>query len=158
MKKYIPLLLLLLAIFISSGQTYEQQSIVPTLQYYFPNEPYKPLLSKLHFQYYGINMSVDSRGYYYFLEFLIRKATHFVTFGAIGVALYVAFPKLKYRIVTSILLTFVLATIDETHQYFTLGRSASLQDVLLDTSGATTFLVIFQCIRLLIQKRPQKFN
>jgi VanZ family protein len=156
MKKFIPLIILLLAIFISSSQTYEQQSIVPTLQTYFPSQPLEPLLSKLHFDYYGMKISVKSRGYYYFLEFLIRKATHFVTFGAIGIALLLALSRFKYRILISILMTFVFATIDETHQYFTSGRSASFQDVLLDTSGAITFLVIFIFIRKLIRKKPTK--
>lgn len=156
MKKYIPLIILLLAIFVSSSQTYEQQSIVSTLQKYFPNEPFEPLLSQLHFDYYGMEISVDSRGYYYFLEFLIRKTTHFITFGAIGMAIYLALPRFKYRPLISILMTFIFATIDETHQYFTSGRSASFQDVLLDTSGAITFLVVFICIKKLIRKKSTK--
>ncbi|MGG0655256.1 VanZ family protein [Rummeliibacillus pycnus] len=153
MKKFIPLLILLLAIFITSSQTYEQQSIVPTLQKHFPNEPLKPFLSLLHFHYYGMDISVESRGYYYFLEFLVRKATHFLTFGAIGLALYIALPRLKFRLLLTIVGTFLLATIDEFHQYFTAGRTASFQDVLLDTTGAITFLAIFKCIQLLIHTK-----
>ncbi|HWI47217.1 MAG TPA: VanZ family protein [Rummeliibacillus sp.] len=156
MKKYIPLLILLLAIFISSSQTYEQQTIVPTLQQHFPNEPLKPLLSLLHFHYYGMEISVDSRGYYYFLEFLFRKATHFCTFGAIGLALYIALPRLHYRLIVAVVMTFIFAAVDEIHQHFTAGRTASLQDVLLDTAGAITFLIIYKCIRLLIRRKSTK--
>ncbi|WP_299511110.1 VanZ family protein [uncultured Rummeliibacillus sp.] len=156
MKKFIPLIILLLVIFISSSQTYEQQSIVPTLETHFPSEPLEPLLSKLHFHYYGMEISVETRGYYYFLEFLIRKAAHFVTFGAIGIAILLALSNFKQRILISILMSFLFAIMDETHQYFTSGRSASFQDVLLDTSGAITFIVIFIFIRKLIRKKPTK--
>ncbi|WP_397536464.1 VanZ family protein [Rummeliibacillus pycnus] len=156
MKKYIPLLILLLAIFISSSQTYEQQTIVPTLEQYLPNEPLKPLLSLLHFHYYGMEISVDSRGYYYFLEFLFRKLAHFCTFGAIGLAVYIALPRLKYRFIISAVMTCIFAATDEIHQYFTSGRTASFQDVMLDTTGAITFLIIFQCICMLIKRKSTK--
>lgn len=156
MKKYIPILILMLAIFISSSQTYEQQTIIPTLQNYLPNEPLKPLLSLLHFHYYGMEISVESRGYYYFLEFLFRKLAHFCTFGAVGLAVYFALPRLKHRVIISAVITFIFASADEIHQYFTSGRTASFQDVLLDTTGAITFLIIFICINLLIKRKSTK--
>ncbi|AMX00249.1 VanZ family protein [Rummeliibacillus stabekisii] len=156
MKKYIPLLILILAIFISSSQSYEQQTIVPTLQAYFPNEPFRDLLSKLHFYYYGMDISVDTRGYYYFLEFLCRKAAHFFTFGAIGIAVYIALPRRKYRFVLAVLAACLLAVIDEFHQYFTSGRTASYQDVLLDTSGAIVLLLIWNGISILVKRRAKK--
>lgn len=90
MKKYIPLALLVAIIFISSSQSYEQQSIVPTLQQLLPNQPLYGFLSQFKIPYWGITVSVEERGYYYFLEFLIRKAAHLLSFGAIAIALYIA--------------------------------------------------------------------
>ncbi|MBK3494659.1 VanZ family protein [Viridibacillus sp. YIM B01967] len=156
MKKLIPLLILLLVIFISSSQSYEQQSIVPTLRSWFPNEPLKPFLSLFEIPYWGIIVSVEERGYYYFLEFLIRKAAHFGMFGLIAITVFIALPKHKFRLFTAALLTFSLAALDEFHQYFTSGRTATFQDVMLDTVGAVTFLILFKCILLLIRKNPAK--
>ncbi|MGX9136346.1 VanZ family protein [Rummeliibacillus sp. JY-2-4R] len=153
MKKFIPLLILLLAIFISSSQTYNQQSIVPSLQEFLPNKPYESYISQLHFHYYGMEISVATRGYYYFLEFLVRKATHFFTFGAIGMAIYIALPRKKFRFLIAILMTFLIAAIDEFHQSFTAGRTSSYQDVLLDTIGAIILVVVFKCIHSLLKRK-----
>ncbi|KOO47286.1 VanZ family protein [Viridibacillus arvi] len=151
--KLIPLLILLLVIFISSSQSYEQQTIVPTLREWFPNEPLRPLLSLLEIPYWGIIVSVDERGYYYFLEFLIRKAAHFGMFGLIAITIFIALPKHKFRLFTAALLTFSLAALDELHQYFTTGRTATFQDVMLDTAGAVTFLILLKFILVLTRRK-----
>ena len=83
MKKYIPLLLLILFVFIASGQTSEQQSLEAVLKNWLPNKPLESFLSLFHIPYWGFYVSVEERGYYAFVEFLIRKGTHFFYFGLI---------------------------------------------------------------------------
>lgn len=144
MKKILILSILLGILFISSGQTYEQQSIVPNLEKWLPGKPFESLLSKLEIPYWGIQVSVEERGYYYFLEFLIRKSAHFFIFGFVAIAVYFVLPKWNYRALLAALITFCLAILDEYHQSLTGGRTPSAQDVLLDTAGAVTALLFIQ--------------
>lgn len=156
MKKIIILLLLLVALFVSSGQTYEQQSIVPMLQKWLPNKPFEAALSIFKIPYWGITVSVEERGYYYFLEFLIRKSGHFFFFGFIAVAIFSLLPKKSSRFTIAALLTLLIAIGDEYHQSLTGGRTPSLQDVMLDMSGALTALLIIKVSLTFKNKRRRK--
>lgn len=142
MKKLIPLLLLLVIVFLASGQPAEQQSMQDALKTWLPNKPLESFLRVFHVPFWGILVSVEERGYYAFVEFLIRKGTHFVYFGIIALAIYIALPPFKYRKITTVVITMLLAVADEFRQSFTRGRTASLQDVLLDTTGAITALLL----------------
>jgi len=142
MKKLIPLLLLLIVVFLASGQTAEQQSMQDILKAWLPNKPMESFLSIFQVPYWGIRVSVEERGYYAFVEFLIRKGSHFIYFGVIALAIYIALPRFMYRKVTTVVITMLLAIADEFRQSFTSGRTASLQDVLLDTSGAIAALLL----------------
>ncbi|MEG0380954.1 MAG: VanZ family protein, partial [Kurthia sp.] len=122
------------------------QSIVPRLQSLLPSQPLYDFLSLFKIPYWGIEVSVQERGYYYFLEFLIRKAAHMVSFGAIAIAIYIALSPLKYRYVYALLFTFILASADEFHQSFTSGRTATMSDVWLDSVGGILFLSLFVLI------------
>ncbi|QUG43353.1 VanZ family protein [Psychrobacillus sp. INOP01] len=147
MKKLIPLLLLLVVVFLASGQSAEQQSMQDILKAWLPNKPLEYFLSLFQIPYWGILVSVDERGYYAFVEFLIRKGTHFIYFGIIALAIYIALPRFKYRKVTVVVITFLLAITDEFRQSFTSGRTASFQDVMLDTSGAIAALLLMSFIQ-----------
>ncbi|ARF15007.1 VanZ family protein [Sporosarcina ureae] len=151
MKKLLALLLLisiLVGLSISSSQTYEQQSLVSTLQQWLPGEPGKTALSTWEFSYWDRTISIEERGYYHFVEFLIRKAAHFFTFGFLALVIYWLLPKGKARLLLAALFTFALACADELHQYFTGGRTSTMQDVYLDTAGAVTFLLLLALVRL----------
>lgn len=147
MKKIIPLLFLLIVVFISSGQTAEQQSLIPVLEKWLPGKPLESFLSLFQIPYWGILVSIEERGYYAFVEFLIRKGTHFLYFGVIALAIYAALPTRKFRTITAIVLTMLFAVADELHQSFTSGRTASAQDVILDTAGAITALLLLTFFR-----------
>ena len=155
MKQLVVILLIGIVggLFISSSQTYEQQTIVPQLERLFPNEPFKEPLSKLEIPYWGITVSVEERGYYYFLEFLARKSAHFFTFGALAAVLYWLLPKWKIRFFLALLFTFFAASADEFHQSLTGGRTATWEDVVLDMSGAVIFLLIIQ---LVVSRRSRR--
>ena len=143
MKKILILLTLVIILFISSGQTYEQQSLIPTLQNMFPNKPFESLLAMLEIPYFGHIVSVEERGYYQFVEFLLRKSAHFFIFGFVALAFYAVLPKWRGRWLIALVCTFILATIDEYHQSLTGGRTPSGQDVFLDMCGAVVFLSTF---------------
>lgn len=152
MRKILILLFILFVLFISSGQTYEQQSLIPTLQNWLPGKPFEFLLSKLQIPYWGITVSVEERGYYYFIEFLLRKAAHFFIFGFLALAIYAVLPKRMPRTLIAALLTLCLAIADEYHQSLTGGRTPSLQDVLLDMAGAVSALLLLQVLIFLTSK------
>lgn len=132
MKKYIPFLLILLTLFYSSEQTYKEQSVVPDLERWLPNEPFKDNLSQLQVPYWGNTISIEERGYHEFIEFLLRKGAHIVTFGALALAAYIMVRNLGL----AFFITIIVAIADEYHQSLTGGRTPTIQDVYLDTFGA----------------------
>ena len=149
MKKVSALIIVLCIIgslFISSSQTYEQQSLIPTLENVLPNKPFETALSALSIPYWNTTISIEERGYYHFVEFLLRKSAHFVLFGLLAVGIFLSLPSRLPRFLIASASTLLLACIDETHQFFTGGRTATFRDVLLDMSGALTFLLILQII------------
>ena len=155
MRKIIALLFLLGILFISSGQTYEQQSIVPDLEKWLPGKPLESVLAMIEIPYWGIKVSIKERGYHYFIEFIIRKSAHFFIFGFIALSIYSLLPKFKYRLLTAAFFTLLIATLDEYHQSLTGGRTPSHQDVLLDMAGALTTLIILQMI-IRVRKQRKK--
>ncbi|PIC64431.1 VanZ family protein [Sporosarcina sp. P13] len=158
MKKLLVLFLLLTiltGLAISSSQSYEQQSLVSTLKQILPGEPGKTTLSSLEFSYWNRIISVEERGYYHFVEFLIRKTAHFLTFGFLALVIYWLWPKRKGRLLGAALLTLILACADELHQSFTGGRTATMQDVYLDMAGALTFLFLAAAFHLIQDVRKR---
>ena len=158
MRKILLLLFILFVLFISSGQSYEQQSLIPTLQNWLPGKPFEFLLSKLQIPYWGITVSVEERGYYYFIEFLLRKAAHIFIFGFLALAIYAVLPKRFPQFRIAAFLTFLLAIADEYHQSLTGGRTPSIQDVFLDTAGAISALLFLQVFLFLRNKRHKKLK
>ena len=63
------------------------------------------------------------------------------------------FLKLDARMILSPSFGLVVASIDETIQFFTEGRSAQFTDVLLDLSAVITAFLIFFIISFKIDKR-----
>ncbi len=155
MKKII--LLVITSLFLvafASSMTYEQQTIVPELQTLLKNEPFKDLLSKIEVEYWGKTISVENSGYFYFVEFLIRKATHFTGYGIIGVIFYMLYRKLQWRFapLLAIASVFIIGCLDEFRQYYTPGRTGVFDDVLIDTAGALLFVTFASCLTFLFQK------
>ena len=149
LKKSTILVIAIIILGISSSLTYEQQTIIPTLKHYLAAKPFESLLSLLQIPYWGKIVSVETVGYFKFIEFLVRKLTHFIGFGIIAIILYWFLPqgwKYKGRIVFACI--FVIAIVDEFRQQFTPGRLMSWQDVFVDVAGACFFLAI-----LLLRKK-----
>lgn len=147
MKKYVFFVIAaLLILYYLSSMPYKEQTIVPELRVLLKNQPFYDLLSKIEVTYWGRTISVETRGYYYFVEFLIRKAFHFIGYGVIAVLLYFMFRKLQwpFKATLSCTAAFFIAFLDEYHQTFVEGRTGVFADVLIDTAGAITFLFLLK--------------
>ena len=149
MKKWLVFVVFLLVLIISSSMTYEQQSILPELEDILVNKPFEKQLSLLHIPYWDTVVSVEERGYFKFVEFLIRKLTHFMGFGCIALGIYFAWGKRRFPALVAIVGTAMIAILDEFRQSFTPGRMMSGQDVLVDTAGAIVFVGIVVLVKKL---------
>ena len=144
---------IIIGLYISSSQTYEQQSLIPILQKLLAEKPFESVVSLLINIIWSTSSFAGENGYYYFIEFLLRKAAHFTLFGLLATGFFLLLPRNSFRFIWATLLTLFLASLDEIHQFFTGGRTASIQDVLLDMSGALAFLIIAQILTALKAKR-----
>ena len=82
------------------------------------------------------------------LNYPIRKCAHFTLFLLLGVCIYLllnAF-NIDNRFIISIVLCFVFAILDETHQIFTSGRTPLLLDILIDSIGSLVGITIINYI------------
>lgn len=156
MKKWLIFSICLVILIISSSLTYEQQSILPELEDLLSNKPFEEQLGVLKIPYWGTIVSIEERGYFPFVEFLIRKLTHFIGFGCIALGLYFAWGKRRFAAIIAIIGTTVIAMLDEFRQSFTPGRTMSGQDVLVDTAGAIVFVGAVVIIRKLFKNKRQK--
>ncbi|MEG0259598.1 MAG: VanZ family protein [Lysinibacillus sp.] len=142
MKKWLVLIAFLAVLAISSSMTYEEQSILPELEDLLASKPFEKQLSILQIPYWDTVVSIEERGYFAFVEFLIRNLTHFIGFGCIALGIYFAWGKRKFAASTAIIGTAIIAMLDEFRQSFTPGRIMNGQDVLVDTAGAILFVGI----------------
>ncbi|KGR79617.1 VanZ family protein [Ureibacillus manganicus] len=162
MKKYILLLVIgLITLVTFSNTTYEQQTLIPSFKTILADQPFYNFLSGIELNYWGNTISIETRGYYHFVEFLIRKGFHFVGYGLLASIFYLVYRKfkLKFAVIYAIVTTFILACLDEYHQTFLSGRTGVFQDVIIDTAGAITFVVICKFlifIRYLLKDRKTK--
>ncbi len=155
MKKYVFFVALaLLIVFTASSMPYEQQTIVPELRTILEDKPLEEQLSKLEFTYWGRPISVEERGYFYFVEFLIRKGTHFIGFGLVSLLFFLFYRKLGWRFPALLAIgsTFMIASLDEYRQTLIEGRTGMFGDVVIDTVGAVFFVIIIKGF-LTIKKR-----
>ncbi|MBM7649274.1 VanZ family protein [Bacillus ectoiniformans] len=165
MLKHLFSLLLLLGvagvIFMFSSQTYEEQSLVPLLQKLLPGEPLAGVLSQVEVSYWGKLISVETKGYYYFIEFFIRKFAHVFLFGCLAVALFRVVVYWRPRRITlaigiALIGTGLYAAFDEFHQLLTGGRTPLVNDVFLDFIGAALALVLYVPVYLIRRKRKKR--
>lgn len=81
----------------------------------------------------------------------IRKLAHFIEYMTVGVlsfgiaVMWIQGIGKSFFIVAAQLV--ISAGLDELHQYFVPGRSASVKDVMLDTAGGVTGIILILVIR-----------
>ena len=127
-------IVILLGLFYSSSMTYKQQTSVPFLERYLQNKPFEHGLSQIGFNYGGKYQSVANDGYFKFVEFFIRKGAHFSIYLVLGV--FLALALITYFRRNYFLMIFIpwMTT--------TGGRTPLVEDVILDSAGAFTGIVI----------------
>lgn len=104
----------------------------------------KGLINKVVIVYEKItNIDVDNTKIVKDLNYPIRKCAHFTIFLILGifVYLYISSFNVSHKVLISILICLICASLDETHQLFT-GRTTKLLDVLIDTIGASTSILV----------------
>ena len=82
------------------------------------------------------------------IHFCVRKAGHLTEYAVFALLLFRAFRSgahARWRprwALSSLLIVFLYALLDEYHQTFTRRRTGSVYDSLIDTSGAVTALIL----------------
>lgn len=87
----------------------------------------------------------------------IRKTGHFFFYGFIAISLFRA-GKWQNVLVNgffSTILTIFIGILDEVYQYFLLGRSGRMLDVLIDGAGCFIFVVIYMVARGMVRHRDR---
>lgn len=97
---------------------------------------------------------------------IVRKIAHFTLYTTGGVIIYNFINKFKInrskKIIFSLLIGVLYAITDELHQYFVPGRSSKILDVIIDSSGIITgillFIIFIKIISIIQNKLFVKFN
>lgn len=90
-----------------------------------------------------------------FLHIIIRKAAHFTAYFILGLLLMMAVqaPSILKRTAISLVIAIIYAMSDEFHQTFIPGRSGMFTDVLIDSAGALTGIILFLIIALVSNRK-----
>lgn len=93
-------------------------------------------------------------------NFVVRKCAHFLEYMILAflimnvVKMYFVF---KISSVLSIIFVFLYACTDEFHQLFIPGREGAFRDVMIDTCGGVTFILLYILFKISIRKNsPNK--
>ena len=89
-------------------------------------------------------------------KLIVRKGAHFGTYFILGTLTIILFIDLKGTTKLSFIISTLICTIyaatDEIHQLFIPGRCGSIIDVLIDSCGSLTAIIIIFTIASLIKK------
>ena len=89
-------------------------------------------------------------------NFVVRKCAHFLEYMILAfliinvVKMYFAF---KVSSVLSIIFVFLYACTDEFHQLFIPGREGVFRDVMIDTCGGVTFILLYILFKIIARKK-----
>lgn len=89
-----------------------------------------------------------------FIFILIRKLAHITEYFILGILVinFINEFNIDKKIIISIFICFILASLDEFHQLFVIGRTGQLLDVFIDMVGFTLGIVIFIIVNKKILK------
>lgn len=149
-------LLVLIALFISSSMTYQQQKMKPgfieTRLKFIEN-----IVGGWNIYYGGRwhNAQLDG-GKAGMTQFVIRKMAHFGSYFLLGLFGFLGLKRIfKIKWLAPVLTWFAaiaFAAFDEYHQYLTGDRTPSVHDVMLDSTGALTAILICLLVMWLRRK------
>lgn len=139
--RFLPALLLMLVLFLFSSQSYQEQTLVSDIENSTSEQSISDFFGGIRFSHGGREISVESVGGASFIEFLIRKFAHFGSYALLAMLLVYALGGRQWemgrrRYVYAWGIALLYACSDELHQSFTPGRTAMVQDVILDGIGA----------------------
>ena len=82
------------------------------------------------------------------LHLVLRKCAHFTEFMILGILSRNAlrYMELRYKGMVALVYCVGVASLDETLQLFVSGRAGRVQDVLIDSVGAVTGILVLACL------------
>ena len=91
------------------------------------------------------------------LQFIVRKGAHFTAYAILGWLCFANLRSLnKFKLKSNFLIALVISALyaasDELHQYFVPGRSCEFRDVMIDSCGALTGIIVVIIFSKIIQK------
>lgn len=91
------------------------------------------------------------------LQFIVRKGAHFTAYAILGGLCFANLRSLnKFKLKSNFLIALVISALyaasDELHQYFVPGRSCEFRDVMIDSCGALTGIIVVIIFSKIIQK------
>ena len=94
------------------------------------------------------NKDVDNEIIINKLNYPVRKIAHYSIYFLLGIFVYnvVYCMKIKYKMIIAIIICFLYASFDEVHQLFVSGRTGQFRDILIDTLGAISSILIFSLL------------
>lgn len=95
------------------------------------------------------------------MDFFIRKTAHFSIYAALGMSSAAAMHSISGKairkiLIFSVLLCMLYAVSDEIHQEFVSGRAGRAGDVLIDTAGAFTGVLLLMFAAYIIRRLQKK--
>ena len=110
------------------------------------NNTSKKIINKSVITYNSVTkQNIDNKKVVKKLNYPIRKFAHFSIYLILGIFVYLFMntTKINNRVIISIIFCLICAIFDETHQLFT-GRTSKVLDVLIDTLGSSTSILILK--------------
>ncbi len=142
-----------------STRTYQQQTIRPLLIKTVHQLNINVNLPNITIHYAGHSNNLRTNPYG-FVEFVFRKSAHMFVYGVLTLLAHYLFRRRWGKNMLSYLFPLILivliASIDEYLQKFSVGRTSSPYDVLLDFTGGCIALLLSIIIERLYRRRRSK--
>jgi len=132
-------------IFMFSSQSYSKQTIQPLLLRTLSFEKAEKVLPGLDIRYDGKEYRRDVNPYG-MIEFLFRKGAHLFVYGVLAAVTALALRLFRLRpsatVALSLLAVAIVASLDEWNQRYSVARTPTYQDVLVDLAGGAISLAL----------------
>lgn len=137
MKKYVPLLLLVLLMLGIFGFSSQKSAETNSVSYRFCEAAVRIFYKN----YSGYEPEIQEI-LCYGLNSFIRKAAHFSLYAAMGFSGYLWLCRRPHGAAATLCGIAAYAALDELHQFFVEGRTGRISDVFLDTCGAAFGILV----------------
>ena len=149
--RFLPMIILMILIFVFSAMPAEESSEQSDFIVELISKSYSGLCARV--------LSPEALGV---LTLIVRKTAHFSEYAILSCTVLFAFGKIlvepEVLYVVSLLISHVYAVSDEIHQYFVPGRCMAYKDVMIDTAGGLTAILIYALIKRSKNKKNTSNN